>query len=367
MPAVRRLVPLVLALTAVVAAGCGGDEEKDVRAAFAAFAKADEANDGGAYCNALTPQSVRVIERLNGPTSMTSLACPDVMEGRFGGRGPEILSKADTKALRKAKAEVQGARAELTDPKRGTLPLRRSDGDWLVDLAGSTVVGYRLRATIACSDVSVRALRPELPAPTRAGIARGAEAEARNVRAIRRMLVRAKPPPGRADDARRIDRALRDGVVAWTKAAKALRGVGEPAEVYTDGLNRATERELDVRPAALKLGLLCVGSQPPLPEGEAYIRRAERACDRTVKEIAGKRDPAVLKASLARLIRRLDGLTAPAYVGDLHRNAVRALRSVLKETPRPGSRPAAVERFGLLALRAAIGFRRLQLPTCSEL
>jgi hypothetical protein len=367
-----------LVVVALALAGCGAPGEgKNVKDALTQFASDRSRGDAEAVCAGITPESRRLMETLGRGVEGPDGDCETSMEQQLGEAGPGGLSATDVEAIDTADVDIDGDRARIKgqgDDRR--LPMRKVDGEWLVDLGAVPGEGYALRVASACTESNLRALAAPLPKPTRAGIAGEATRDAEALERIARTLERAEPPKGNDAERDRIVEGLRASAKEWRRAASALRGFGGPLDTYNKALKTTTRRLERLEGDQRTLSIGCFGRVDTRADAADYRRRAQRICrgalrrlDRIAKvdpAAIGSRGAALGRATAAKL-RRLD---APEGMERIHRRSADALAATYDELPRlieSGGSERAEERFGLLALRHASGFLRIGLDRCGQL
>jgi hypothetical protein len=187
---------LVLAALLALAACGGGGEDKEVRESLNRFLSETERGDGDDICEAVTPETRRMIDALgrgrHGPGGDCERAIDERLVDFSGGIKAEHLAE-----IEKAGVDIDRDRAQVdVDGDGGSLPLRKVGGRWLVDLAKFPEHGYGLAASSTCTDATVSAQRAPLPAATRAGIAREADRSAAALDRLARTLEGVDPPSG---------------------------------------------------------------------------------------------------------------------------------------------------------------------------
>lgn len=373
-----RLLP-ALALLALLAAGCGGAEEKEVKNAIGRFASATETEDPRTACRTLAPGSRAVLAQL-ADARYGRASCEALFAARFAqaGDGAFAIDQARLSALDEAEVEIDGDRAEVdTFGDEDPLPLERSEGQWRLDLLGIRTQAYALRASAACSAVDATELRAGLPPPTRTGYAAETRRAARRLDSTAARFARLDPPDRRAHDD--LLAALRGQARELRRIAADVRGGGP----VLDSVSRRSAALAQLQQRALaaqrRLGVAC--DTTAFREGaERYRRRADGIC-RTVSvridRLGRPEDAAALgpymrrvRAAGATASRGLRRLRAPRGLGALHRRTVRAYDDALAEIPaiaRADDPAAAYDDYGLRSLRASTGFTRLGLATCASL
>jgi hypothetical protein len=113
-------------------AGCGGNDEKDVKAAvnqlYAGFAERDATK----VCDSLTKAQQRAVAKGASGQGVAPGSCRQVMGYALGFVGNTLK---DAKQARVTKVKVNGSKASATvvfKGKSGNLGLSKEDGDWKV-------------------------------------------------------------------------------------------------------------------------------------------------------------------------------------------------------------------------------------------
>jgi Putative lumazine-binding len=125
-PAPRPIVVALLAASVALAAGCGADDEGDVRATLDAFAEATAKKDYQRMCDELlAPELIEQIRRVNLPCEVAlRTGLEDVEDPRL--RVGTVKIDGDT-----ASADVRST-ASNQEPSRDTIRLVKVDGEWRI-------------------------------------------------------------------------------------------------------------------------------------------------------------------------------------------------------------------------------------------
>ncbi|HEX8120786.1 MAG TPA: nuclear transport factor 2 family protein [Solirubrobacteraceae bacterium] len=125
MPAPRIAIAAVLAVAALVA-GCGEDDEGDVRKTLDAFAQATAAKDYQRMCDdLLSPKLIEQIRRVNLPCEVAlRTGLEDVEKPKLEIKSVKV--DGDT-----ASAQVHSTAANQ-EPSDDTVRLEKVDGDWRI-------------------------------------------------------------------------------------------------------------------------------------------------------------------------------------------------------------------------------------------
>ncbi|CAA9511506.1 MAG: hypothetical protein AVDCRST_MAG85-2371 [uncultured Solirubrobacteraceae bacterium] len=358
---------LATSLVLVLASGCGGEEEKDVRSAAGAFASAAETGNGTSYCNTLTPDTSKLLDTVARGLG-EDMRCADLMKERLskglsGGLNQEALA-----AIEDAEIEIKGDRATIKDSK-DTIPMRRVDGDWRVDLASWSKVGPSLHGSAACTQGRLDLIAAPLPPATRDGVAEDADANAARLRELREAVAQTTPSESQRKAVAAFDKILRDNITTWERTAKRLRGVGAPFETYNRGLTESNKRAERSAKDVEDLEIACAGDAQSFRDAAGYRRDADRAGAAAAKRFANMKrleGPDAYREIVDDLTGKLRKIDPPKTFAKLHRSSVGALAKTAEVLP-TSDRGRALERFELAVLRAAIGFNRMAIVNCAEL
>lgn len=382
MRAIRLLAALLTA--ALLVAACGGPGEgKNVKDAIKQFLSDRETGDAEAVCKGITPESRRLLDTLGRGSSGADAGCPEAFEEDLLG-GAYAVGQQELEAIESADVNIDGDVARVKGPgdeddKR--LPLRRVDGEWLVDYANMPGVGYSLRASAVCTENNLRPQGLALPGATREGVAKEADRDAEGFARMEKLLRRLGPP----DEDKQADH---DAIVAfmranqreWKRAAARLRGLGRPLQTYNRALKAVGRRAEDLRDEQRSLQIGCLGLVDTREGADDYRREAERVCSRTLRRMKGlptattpreARSVAGRGAAIGRQTSAALGrLDPPEGLEKIHERSASALRESyggLTRLAAADDLERAQERFELVALRSAIGFLRIGLQTCAQL
>jgi hypothetical protein len=125
-----RTLPLLIGLVAVMA-GCGGSEEKQIRATLAADLRAFEAQDWNAICALRTPAGRRKFLRASlRPDAKT---CAEAWSPGPGGNEPIIEIKLTRPARHLSGIDVDDDVARVRYDGGFAGSLRKVGGRWLID------------------------------------------------------------------------------------------------------------------------------------------------------------------------------------------------------------------------------------------
>lgn len=377
----RRLALVCVAAIAVVLTACGGDDEQDVRNAIGRFASATETEDARAACRAVTPRTRDLLDRL-AAARLGTPGCETLLRARFAESGGAsfAIDATTLAAVEEAEVDIDGDVAEVdTFGEREHVPLRRSDGEWRLDLIGIPAQGYSLSASVACTERDVRLLSAPLPSPSRAGYAAFTRRMAVRAEALAEEIGRLRPPRGEEEAHGTYVAGLRTQARELRRVAKAVAGNGPVLEAASSrtGALRAVERRMLA--AQERLEVACDPSASRRGAA-AYRTSGERICravSRRIQRLGEPANPAGLGAYMRRVrgagagaSTGLRGLRPPNGLAQLHRRTVAAYDEALDAIgaiARGTDPKAAYDRYGLRSLRAAAGFSRLGLPTCASL
>ncbi len=375
----RRSLALA-ALTALAAAGCGGESEgQRVQEDLKTFATALEKREWQQVCDSITDESRKLMTTIARGRFGPDADCQKAVEEQSRGNS---VSSRDIEALEDADVDLEGnvARVKLpADEER--VPLRRAGDAWQVDYANLPQgIGYALRASAVCTADTLRAQRRPLPPPTRAGIGSEPKRQADDFARLQRLLEKLGPPKGKEAEHERMIAFLRANVRDLRRASTGLRGFGQPLATYNRALKAVAKRSRGIGDEQRELGIGCFGYAESVENAEDYVAEANKVCRGALARL--NRLPTASTAAQARTVatrgstigrqarsalRRLD---PPEGLETIHRRSADALAvsfDGLRRLARATDVEKAEERFQLTALRPSIGFLRMGLQNCAEL
>ena len=126
MPAPNRILAVVIASAALLAAGCGGDDEGDVREALTAFADATAKKDYQRMCDdLLAPDLVEQIRSVNLPCEVAlRTGLEDVERPRLEVQSIKLDGDNATARVRSTAANQE--------PSEDVVKLVKVDGAWRI-------------------------------------------------------------------------------------------------------------------------------------------------------------------------------------------------------------------------------------------
>lgn len=367
-----RLTAALLAAALLAACG-GGGESEEVKDSLGKWVSSAETGSAERVCSGMTPDSRRLLDVIGRGRAGPEGDCVAAIEDRLEEVASGGLSQGQIRAIDSADIDVEGDTARVEDDEGEQMTMRKVGGKWLIDFASMRDQGYGLRASAACTENGLRALRRPLPAPTRGGLAKEAEAEREGFERLLRAIEKADPPEGSEDAHRAIVRALRASIADWRRVASAMRGFGAPIKTYNKAMLASYRRSQSVIDEQRELKVFCLGSAQGRDDAAEYRRESTRICRATLRRI--DRLPASEVAGQAPRLgrstaRALKAVEAPPGLGSLHRRSADAMAEAFVQIPRlakAGDVEAATERFELTVLRGAIGFVHLGLDACAQL
>jgi len=368
-----RLALILLVLASLAGACGGGSESEDVKDSLGKWISSAETGSAERVCDGMTRDSRRLLDAIGKGRSGPKGDCAAAIEDRLEELASGGLSQGQIKAIDAADIDVEGDTAQVKGDAGERMTMRKVGGEWLVDFASLPDQGYGLRASAACTEITLRALRRPLPPATRRGLAKEAEAEWKGLERLLRTIEKARPPKGSEDAHKAIVRVLRATIADWRRVVSAMRGFGAPIKTYNRAMTAAYRRSQSVLDEQRELKMTCLGSAKGRPDAAEYRRESNRICRATGRRIdklsasqVATRAPQLGRAT-ARALKRVE---APAGLGSLHRRSADAMVEAFVQIPRlaqAGDVKAATERFELTVLRSAVGFVHLGLDTCAQL
>jgi hypothetical protein len=126
---VRRATSAALAAVLALAAGCGGDDEEEVRSAVRGFIEATNERDATRFCEELVTEEF--VEQLTGATGDQARdACKTQL--RELKATPVELSRFERVRVEGDRARVTATLTALAGEQRRVFRLEKEEGDWRV-------------------------------------------------------------------------------------------------------------------------------------------------------------------------------------------------------------------------------------------
>jgi hypothetical protein len=125
-PAPTRTLLALLAATALLAAGCGDDDEADVRETLDRYTKAVAAKDYQTICDDL------LAEELTENLRSSNYPCETALQRGFGGVERPTIEIRSVKLDGDTATAVARSDAANQEPSVDTIRLVKADGDWKV-------------------------------------------------------------------------------------------------------------------------------------------------------------------------------------------------------------------------------------------
>ena len=126
MPALRTAATAVLAAVALAVAGCGGDDEADVRETLDRYVKAIQGSDYQTICDDIFSQ--RLIEKLRG----VNLPCETALQRGFAEVERPTITVKSVKIDGDNASAVARSDAANQEPSEDTIRLSKEDGKWKI-------------------------------------------------------------------------------------------------------------------------------------------------------------------------------------------------------------------------------------------
>ena len=126
MPARRTTLAALLAAAALAGAGCGGDDEADVRETLDRYVKAIQAKDYQTICDDIF--SERLIEKLRG----VNLPCETALQRGFAEVERPTIAVRRVKIDGDTASAVARSDAANQEPSEDTIRLAKEDGTWRI-------------------------------------------------------------------------------------------------------------------------------------------------------------------------------------------------------------------------------------------
>ena len=130
MTPLRTITALLVAVSLVFAAGCGGSEEDKAKSAVEDYLKAVTKGDGDKACSLITEQTKKNIER-------GERKCGETVSALNKGPGRAVLKPYEDAKVENVKVNGDRATADIkVNDQTQKVNLRKEGGDWKLDSTG---------------------------------------------------------------------------------------------------------------------------------------------------------------------------------------------------------------------------------------